>query len=149
MKSAFPALALIVTSLSLAARQSDPVDAIVRAEMTRQRIPGVAVAVSRGGQTIKAQGYGLANVEHDVPVTDETIFQSGSLGKQFTAAVVMLMVEDGKLALSDPLTKFFPDAPRELAAHHGSASPDAHVGHRQLHRREGRLSARLHGRRIW
>jgi N-acyl-D-aspartate/D-glutamate deacylase/CubicO group peptidase (beta-lactamase class C family) len=111
MTRAYTALALLLTTLAVAARQSDPIDAIVRAEMARQRIPGAAVAVIRGGQTITAQGYGLANVEHDVPVTDETIFQSGSLGKQFTAAAVMLMVEEGKLALSDPLTKYFPDAP--------------------------------------
>lgn len=106
-------LNLFAISLALAAvaAQSDPVDTIVRTEMTEQRIPGVAVAVVRAGQIIKAQGYGLANVEHEVPVTDQTIFQSGSLGKQFTAAVVMLLVEEGKLALSDPLTKFFHDAP--------------------------------------
>ena len=79
--------------------------------MAAQRIPGVAVAVVRNGEVIKAQGYGLANVEHNVPVTPETIFQSGSLGKQFTAAVVMLLVEDGKLALSDRLSKFYPDGP--------------------------------------
>jgi N-acyl-D-amino-acid deacylase len=87
------------------------VDALVQAEMARQKIPGVAVAIVRKGQTIKSQGYGLANVEHDIKVTPATIFQSGSVGKQFTAAVVMLLVEDGKLSLTDPLTKFFPDAP--------------------------------------
>ena len=52
----------------------------------------MAVAVIQAGKVIKAQGYGLANVEHNVPVTPQTIFQSGSLGKQFTAAAVMLQV---------------------------------------------------------
>jgi CubicO group peptidase (beta-lactamase class C family) len=111
MKAACIALVLLPMTVGLVTLQGDPVDNIVRAEMTRQRIPGVAVAVVRGGKIIKAQGYGLANVEHDVPVTDETIFQSGSLGKQFTAAVVMLLVEDGTVGLSDPLTKFFPQGP--------------------------------------
>jgi CubicO group peptidase (beta-lactamase class C family) len=91
------------------------VDAFVRAEMERQRVPGVAVAIVRDGVVLKAQGYGLANVEHQVPVKPETIFQSGSVGKQFTSAAVMLLVEEGKLALSDPLTKFFPEAPAEWA----------------------------------
>ena len=87
-------------------------DAYVKAEMARQKVPGVAVAIVRNGQPVKMEGYGFANVEHDVPVTPDTIFQSGSVGKQFTAAAVMLQVEDGKLALEDPLTKFFPDAPK-------------------------------------
>jgi CubicO group peptidase (beta-lactamase class C family) len=91
------------------------IDAFVRAEMARQHIPGVAVAVIHKGTTM-ARGYGQANVEHMVPVTEETIFQSGSLGKMFTAAAVMLQVEDGKLALTDPITKFFPDAPPEWTA---------------------------------
>ena len=86
------ALVLPLTFLG-SAPYTDAVDAIVRAEMEARKIPGVAVAVVRGGEPIKAQGYGLANVEHDVPVTDRTIFQSGSLGKQFTAAAVMLLVE--------------------------------------------------------
>lgn len=81
--------------------------------------------VSRGGQVIRAQGYGLANVELQVPVKPETIFQSGSVGKQFTATAVMMLVEEGKIGLDDPLTKYFPDAPpswkkvtiRELLSH--------------------------------
>src|SRR5437867_91588 len=87
-----------------------PVDKFVRAEMERQKIPGVAVGIVDKGR-VTTRGYGFANVEHLVPVTDETIFQSGSLGKMFTATAVMLQVEDGKLALTDPITKFFPDAP--------------------------------------
>jgi N-acyl-D-amino-acid deacylase len=109
----------LVTSLALFlsvsgrvdGRQADPIDTIVRDEMAAQRIPGMAVAVIRRGEIVKAQGYGLANVEHNVAVTAQTIFQSGSLGKQFTAAAVMLQVEDGRLALTDPIGKFFPNAP--------------------------------------
>lgn len=86
------------------------IDSLVRAEMDRQRIPGVAVAVVRGDD-VQVRGYGYANVEHMVPATDRTIFQSGSLGKMFTAAAVMLQVEDGRLSLSDPVTKFFANAP--------------------------------------
>jgi CubicO group peptidase (beta-lactamase class C family) len=87
------------------------IDEFVRAEMERQHIPGVAVAIVKNGAPIKIEGYGLANVEHRVPVKPETIFQSGSLGKQFTSTAVMMQVEDGKLALTDSVTKYFPDAP--------------------------------------
>ena len=90
---------------------SERIDEFVQAEMQRQRVPGVAIGIVKGGVELKAQGCGLANLEHQVPVGPMTIFQSGSLGKQFTAAVVMLLVEEGKLSLADPLTKFFPDAP--------------------------------------
>ncbi len=96
------------------------VDSLVRAEMKRQRIPGLAVAIVHNG-AVTTKGYGYANLEHMVPVTDATIFQSGSLGKMFTAAAVMLQLEDSKLALSDPLTKFFPDAPptwRDITVRH-------------------------------
>src|SRR5262245_33188088 len=88
-----------------------PVDNFVRSELQRQKVPGLAVAVVGPAGVVSAKGYGYANVEHDVPVTDETIFQSGSVGKQFTAVAVMMQVEDGKLALDDPITKYFTDAP--------------------------------------
>jgi len=87
------------------------VDDYMKAEMQRQRIPGASLAVVKDGQIILAKGYGLANVEHQVAVKPETIFQSGSMGKQFTATAVMMLVEDGKLNLSDPITKYFTDAP--------------------------------------
>src|SRR6184192_3564162 len=87
------------------------VDAFVKSELQRQRIPGVAVGVYRDGKLTKAQGYGLANVEWDAAVTPDTIFQSGSVGKQFTATAVMMLVEVGKVGLDDPIKKYFPDAP--------------------------------------
>lgn len=110
--TAIAALSLTVLGAAApAAQDMAGVDRFVAAEMARQKIPGVAVAVVRDGVPVKVKGYGLANVEHDAPVLPESIFQSGSVGKQFTAAAVMLLVEDGRLALADPLTTFFPDAP--------------------------------------
>jgi CubicO group peptidase (beta-lactamase class C family) len=90
---------------------ADRIDAFVRAEVARQRVPGVAVAVVHEGEVVVARGYGYANVEHAVPVTPETIYQSGSVGKQFTAALVMLLVEDGKLGLDDSIRDWLPEAP--------------------------------------
>ena len=112
-------LPLILSTASQAAAQDDVgrrIDTFVQEEMQRQHIPGVAVAVVSRGGVVKAQGYGLANLEHQVAVSPATMFQSGSIGKQFTATAVMLQVEDGKLSLSDPLTKFFPDAPASWRA---------------------------------
>ncbi len=104
---------------------SKGVSKYVRSEMQRQNIPGVALLVSRGGKIVQAEGFGLANVELQVPVKPETVFQSGSVGKQFTATAVMMLVEEGKVGLDDPLTKYFADAPvtwkevtvRELLSH--------------------------------
>ena len=111
LNGAAGALALLLPAAAAATDNLEGVDEFVRAEMARQQIPGVAVGIVRQGTVIKAQGYGLANVEHQVPVRPETIFQSGSLGKQFTAAAVMSLVEEAKVALDDPISKYLPDAP--------------------------------------
>jgi len=87
------------------------VDGFVQSELQKQHIPGAAVGVYRDGKMTRAQGYGLANVEWDAAVTPDTIFQSGSVGKQFTATAVMMLAEEGKLGLDDPIKKYFPDAP--------------------------------------
>jgi CubicO group peptidase (beta-lactamase class C family) len=104
-------LAALVTLIAAVAVRADAIDDLVQAEIKRQKIPGAAVAVIHHGKVTKAAGYGLANLEHAVPVKRETVFQSGSVGKMFTAAAVMLLVEDGKLTLDDPVGKHLPDAP--------------------------------------
>lgn len=117
-------IVLLLTTLAYtpaSARQTDRIDVIVREEMTAQRIPGMAVAVIQGERVLHAQGYGIANVEHNVPVTDRTILQSGSLGKQFTATVVMLQVQDGRLSLASPIAKYLDNAPaawRDITIRH-------------------------------
>lgn len=88
------------------------VDALVGAEMREQRIPGLALAVLRDGKVVRAQGYGMANVELGVAVKPETIFQTGSVGKQFTAAAVMMLVEEGKVGLDDKLSKYLDGTPQ-------------------------------------
>ena len=90
---------------------SKAVSQYVNSEMKRQHIPGLALLVVKSGMIVQAEGFGLANVELEVPVKPETVFQSGSVGKQFTATAVMMLVEEGKIGLDDPLTKFFPEAP--------------------------------------
>jgi len=126
---------LVATALALsflasthpahAAPATDEVARTVRAEMEKQKIPGAALLVARKGVTIRAEGYGMANVELSVPVKPDTIFQSGSVGKQFTATAVMMLVEEGKIGLDDHLNKYFTSVPswwndvtiRELLSH--------------------------------
>jgi CubicO group peptidase (beta-lactamase class C family) len=100
---------------------ADKVDDYVKAEMERRHIPGLSMAVVRNGEIVKAQGYGLSNLELNVAATPETIYQSGSVGKQFTATLVMMLVEEGKLALDDRIGKHIPGAPeawKDIAVRH-------------------------------
>jgi CubicO group peptidase (beta-lactamase class C family) len=109
--AAFLFLMLSGSTLPAQTNASAKIDAYVQAEMRRQQIPGVSLAVIRDGRIAMLKSYGLANVEHRVPVKPETVFQSGSIGKQFTAAAVMLLVQDGRISMADKITKFFPDVP--------------------------------------
>jgi CubicO group peptidase (beta-lactamase class C family) len=90
---------------------SAQVDGAVEAQRAAQRIPGVSLAVCRDGKVVKTSGYGLANVELGVPVTAATIFQTGSVGKQFTSMAVMMLVEEGKIGLEDKITKYIAESP--------------------------------------
>ena len=92
---------------------SGETDRVVEAERTEQHIPGVGLAVCREGKIVKASGYGLANVELDVAVTPETIFQTGSVGKQFTAMAILMLVEEGKLGLDDKINKYLTESPEK------------------------------------
>lgn len=115
----------VIPALAQSSATTAAVTEYVKAEMQRQHIPGLSFLVVKNGKTIRSEGFGLANVELQVPVKPETIFQSGSVGKQFTATAVMMLVEEGKVGLDDPLTKYFADAPatwkdvtvRELLSH--------------------------------
>lgn len=106
------AVRLALALLCLAAvAAADEVDEYVADAMAEFGIPGLAVLTVEDGRVTRMQGYGVANVEHDVPVTADTIFQSGSLGKQFTAAAVLRLVEQGRLGLDDTLAKHYPQGP--------------------------------------
>jgi CubicO group peptidase (beta-lactamase class C family) len=85
------------------------VDAYVAKQLSEQHIPGIGLGVMRGGKLLKASGYGLANVELDVAVTPETVFELASVSKQFTATAVMMLVEAGSVKLEDKIPKYFPE----------------------------------------
>ncbi|HKR22291.1 MAG TPA: serine hydrolase domain-containing protein, partial [Pyrinomonadaceae bacterium] len=73
--------------------------------------PGCAAAVSLNGETVFEKAFGLADMEHNVPNTAQTIFESGSVAKQFTAAALVLLQQDGKLSIDDPVRKYIPELP--------------------------------------
>lgn len=78
--------------------------------------PGCAVGVGVDGAPVVLRGYGMADLEHDVPITADTIFEAGSVSKQFTAAAVLLLARDGKLSLDDMVRKYVPEVPDYGAA---------------------------------
>jgi D-alanyl-D-alanine carboxypeptidase len=104
-------LATIFIFCGFAPASADKVDDYVMRQLRALHLPGLSLAVVRDGQIIKARGYGLANIELNVAATRSTVYEIGSVTKQFTAMAIMMLVEDGKLSLEDKLTKYFPDAP--------------------------------------
>ncbi len=109
---AFLAAAVPRTSAPpLTPEQLASIDQFVNAELQREHIPGVAIGIYSRGQLLLVKGYGLANVELNAVVKPETIFQSGSVGKQFVSAAIMMLVEEGKVDLDDSITKYFLHAP--------------------------------------
>jgi D-alanyl-D-alanine carboxypeptidase len=101
----------LVVGLMAAGARADLIDDYVVTQMTQRQVPGVALAVVRDGKIMKSRGYGKANLELGVPVTEETVFEIGSITKQFTATLIMMLVEDKKLTLEDKVTAYFTNAP--------------------------------------
>jgi CubicO group peptidase (beta-lactamase class C family) len=105
---------LIIAGVAAAAEAQPPaleksVDAIF--SKWKNTTPGCAVGVAVGGKPVLMKAYGMADLEHDVPNTPDTIFESGSLSKQFTAMAVMLLAKDGRLSLDDQVRKYIPELP--------------------------------------
>jgi CubicO group peptidase (beta-lactamase class C family) len=103
-------VAVIAAALAFNVR-ADKVDRAVKELMRTNPIPGVALEVIRDGKCIKRTGYGYGNLEWKTKVTPETVFEIGSCTKQFTAAGVMLLVQDGKVKLDDPVSVYLKDTP--------------------------------------
>jgi D-alanyl-D-alanine carboxypeptidase len=103
--------AILLLLLQTTAVRADKVDDYVKAEMQKQRIPGLSLAVVKEGKVIKAEGYGLANVEHNIPARPETVYKIGSVSKQFIATGIMLLVQDGKISLDDKVAKHLDGTP--------------------------------------
>lgn len=95
---------------------ADPVDDYVRGQLGPRRLPGVSLAVIKDGRIIKAAGYGLASLELNAPASARSVYEIGSISKQFTADAVLLLAEDGKLSLDDPLSKYLRRTPPAWSA---------------------------------
>lgn len=99
---------------SLALGQSRDLGAVADSAFARwtRQTPGCAVGAAQNGRIVLTRGYGMANLETGTPVTAETIFESGSVAKQFTATAILLLMGDGKLRLDDPVQKYLPELPQ-------------------------------------
>ena len=79
--------------------------------MTEKQIPGMSVAVVKEGESVFIKGYGMANLEHSVPATEKTVYEVASVGKTFTAFVVMMLVEEGVIKLDNAIAKYLDNLP--------------------------------------
>ncbi len=95
--------------------RADQVDKYLKSQMQEHRIPGLALKIIRNGKTIKTAAYGLANLELSVPVKPETVFEIGSVTKQFTAAGILMLAQEGKLSVDDQISKYLKDTPEAWA----------------------------------
>ena len=94
-----------------ACSRRDNVDELVEAQLAKQHIPAATLVIVKGGKVIKAAAYGLADIKRAIPATTDTVFRIQSMTKQFTAAGVMLLVEEGKVRLDDPVGRYLEGCP--------------------------------------
>ena len=104
-----PATQAVATAPAVATPSAAAVDEVFSKWTTST--PGCAVGVAVGGKPVLMKAYGMADLERDVRNTPETIFESGSVAKQFTAMAVQLLAQDGKLSIDDPVRKYIPELP--------------------------------------
>ncbi|MGH9947021.1 MAG: serine hydrolase domain-containing protein [Pyrinomonadaceae bacterium] len=90
---------------------ADKIDAFVTAEMEKSHTPGLSLAIVQNGKAVYAKGYGMANLELSVAASANTEYELLSVGKQFTAAAIMLVVEEHKISLNDKITLYLPNVP--------------------------------------
>ncbi len=107
---------LLLATVAWGQKLAPPRDAAKRVGQVFSRFdsahaPGCAVGVAEGGETALTAAYGMADLEHDVPNRTDSIFEAGSVSKQFTAMAVLLLARDGKLSLDDPVRKYIPEIP--------------------------------------
>jgi len=99
-----------------ASAQLNKVGDFVKGEMRRQNIPGLSLAIVRNGSVVLADGYGIADKESKAPARPETVYKICSVSKQFIATGIMLLVQEGKLSLDDPVGKYLEETPETWKA---------------------------------
>src|SRR5438270_2958870 len=127
LAAACVALALVTIGLVVGRAQPQDNDAKVDRVFAKWTAdtPGCAVGVAAGGKPVLAKGYGMADLEHDAAITPDTIFEAGSVSKQFTAASILLLAREHKLSLDDLVRKYIPELP--------AYSPDITIRHMLNH----------------
>lgn len=113
-------ICLLLTVSSLAQNLEQQIDSYISEQYTSDA-PGVSVLVAKDGKTIYQKGFGDANLELDISVAPKHVFEIGSITKQFTAVAILMLEEQGKLSVNDPITKFIPDYPTQgktITVHH-------------------------------
>src|SRR5438477_1863078 len=106
-----PCLCLMITFPCVSDARADRVDGYIKTEMEQHKIPGLALTIIQDGKVTRTAAYGMANLELKVPVTPETVFEIGSITKQFTAAGILLLAQEGKLSVDDKLSQHITNAP--------------------------------------
>ena len=104
-------LSLTLVLVAAVALRADQIDDYVKSQLQGQHIPAMSIAVIKDGSLIKAEGYGLADIEHGIPARPDTVFKIGSVSKQFIAAAIMLLVQDGKVAPGDKVSTHLAGTP--------------------------------------
>jgi CubicO group peptidase (beta-lactamase class C family) len=108
-------VAILTAWITTSVSGAQPIDTVKQLDALFSRwnnaTPGAAIAIQRGENLIYNKAFGLSDLEHNVPNTPETIFESGSVAKQFTAAAILMLAVDGQLNLQDDIRKFIPELP--------------------------------------
>jgi D-alanyl-D-alanine carboxypeptidase len=91
----------------------DDIEKYIKNAMTDGYIPGAAVAIIKNGKIVKESYYGYSNIEDSAKVTDQSVFEIASMSKAFTCAAILLLQQDGKISLNDPLSKYIDSIPAE------------------------------------
>jgi CubicO group peptidase (beta-lactamase class C family) len=110
MKSILCFVLLFVASF-VGAQSKDEIEQYIAKQLAAQKITGLTIGIIENGKITLAKGYGVANLEQHIPASEKTVYKIGSLSKQMVATGIMLLVQSGKLALSDAVTNYYPDAP--------------------------------------
>ena len=106
---------LVTLLLAAPVARADQADDYLTTQMQQHRIPGLTLNIIRDGKSIKTTAYGLANIELSVQAKPESVFEIGSLTKQFTAAGILLLAQEGKLSVDDRISKYLKDIPEAWA----------------------------------
>ncbi|MGD0259964.1 MAG: serine hydrolase domain-containing protein [Verrucomicrobiota bacterium] len=132
---------IVAVLLALPIARADQVDNYLASQMQQHRIPGLTLKIIRDGKTIKTAAYGLANLELNVPAKPETVFEVGSITKQFTAAGILLLAQEGKLSVDDKISKHLKDTPETWA--------DVTIRHLLTHTSGIKNYTGLNGYQLW